>query len=370
MAKRILLIGGGTGGHVFPLIAVAESIRKLDPSAEILAIGDGPFIAKATSEAGIPFKPLFGGKIRRYFSALNFLDLLKFPFSFLQSLWTLYRYMPDVVFAKGTFSSIAPCLVAKLYFIPVYIHESDSVPGRSNMFLGQVATKAFTSFESAVKYFNQGKVVLVGNPVRPEVLVGNRDTALEYFNFRADMKTIFVYGGSQGSKHINDLILESLVQLVKDYQVIHQCGDSQLQAVKGEVDRLSKEGENSYGPMISANYRLYPFVSAEELAMAYAMSDIVISRGGASNLFEIATGGKPAIIIPITDSHGNHQSQNAVEFAKYGAVIIEEANTSPHILINQIQNLLEPSTYTTVSDRIKTVAKPDAADQIASALLH
>ncbi len=370
MSKRIVLVGGGSGGHVFPLMAVAESLKALDPNTELIFFGDGSFFSAAVKEKNLSHQTIIAGKFRRYISPLIVWDVIKMVLGFIQALWLMLRYMPDTVFTKGGYAAVMPALAAKLYAIPVYTHESDSVPGLANKFVGKLANVVFVSFESAMSYFKPGKSVLVGNPVRPEVLNGNKEAGLAQFNLRADKKTILIYGGSQGAKRINDAILEALTELVQYFQIIHQCGDSQLQAVKSVVDQYIKEGGNTYGPMISANYRLYPFFNPKEIANAYAAADVIISRGGASNLFEIAALGKPAIIIPITNSGGDHQRQNAAEFQKYGAVVIEEANITPHIIINQLQELLIPDKYADISARIKTFAKPDAANQIAQTLLN
>jgi UDP-N-acetylglucosamine--N-acetylmuramyl-(pentapeptide) pyrophosphoryl-undecaprenol N-acetylglucosamine transferase len=363
------LVGGGSGGHVFPLIAVAESLRAADPSTELIVFGEGSFLSAAVKENALPYVPILAGKLHRYFNPLVIWEAIKTFLGFFQNLWLMFRYMPDAVFCKGGYVSVMPALVAKLYMIPVYAHESDSVPGLANRIIGNLATAVFTSFESVNTYFKPGTAVLVGNPIRPELLSGDKAAALATFNLRADKKIILVAGGSQGAKRINDAILEALIQLVQDFQVIHQCGDSQLATVKASIDQYMKEGEKSYGPMISANYRLYPFFSAQDLALAYSAADIIISRAGASNLFEIASLGKPAIIIPITNSASDHQAQNAAEFQKYGAVVIEEANITPHIIVNQIQELLQPDRCAQVSSKIKTFAKPDAATQIAQVLL-
>ncbi len=364
MSKRIVLIGGGSGGHVFPLMAVAEALKAQDPDIELIFFGDGRFFGE------IPHKTIIAGKFRRYLSPLIIWDLIKMVLGFFQALWLMLRYMPDAIFTKGGHAALMPAIVAKLYAIPVYTHESDSVPGLANKIIGKLADIVFVSFESAMNYFKSGKSVLVGNPVRPELLKGSKEEGLAQFNLRADKKTILIAGGSQGAKRINDAILEALTELVQYFQIIHQCGDSQLGVVKGAADQYIKEGGTTYGPMISANYRLYPFFNLQEMSNAYAAADIIISRGGASNLFEIAAIGKPAIIIPITNSAGDHQRQNAAEFQKYGAVVIEEANITPHIIINQIQELLIPDKYADISAKIKTFAKPDAAKNIATVLLN
>ncbi len=380
MSKRILLVGGGSGGHIFPIMAVADALRSADSSVELMILGNGPFLATAAGTAGLPFKTIQAGKFRRYFSLWTMLAPFQMIVGFFQSLWILFVYMPDVMFTKGGYASVMPVLVAKLYFIPIYTHESDSIPGLANKFISRLATIVFTSFESTAKYFSTkggsasgGKVphvALVGNPVRPELLTGDKNTALQQFNFRADKKIILVAGGSQGSKRINDAILEAIVPLVQNFQIIHQCGDSQYTSVKLIIDQYIKEGEKSYGSIISANYRLYPFFNSQDMSMAYAAADIIISRGGASNLFEISALGKPAIIIPLsTASSRGDQIDNAIEFQKYGAVVIEEANITPHIIINQIQELLEPTRYQAVAAQIKTFAKPEAANNIAQVLL-
>jgi len=365
------LVGGGSGGHVFPLIAVAEALRLTDSGVELMVLGDGPFLAEAAKNAGLPFKTVQAGKLRRYFSFWTLLAPFQAIVGFFQSLWILFAYMPDIMFTKGGYASVMPALVAKLYMIPVYTHESDSIPGLANKFISKLAITVFTSFESTAQYLKPGQAVLVGNPIRSELLNGDKTTALQQFNFQADKKTILVTGGSQGAKRVNDAILESLIQLVKNFQIIHQCGESQYASVKLVVDQFIKEGEGSYDSMISANYRLFPFINPQELALAYAVADIVISRGGASNLFEISALGKPAIIIPLSRaaSRGD-QIYNAIEFAKYGAVVIEEANITPHIIVNQIQEILESGRYQAISTQIKTFAKPDAAKNIAQQLLR
>lgn len=370
---RILLVGGGSGGHVYPVIAVANALKEQASASgaglELMLLGDDKFMRQAAKESEIEFRSIMSGKLRRYFSFLTILDMLKFPVGLIQSLWHIFWFMPDVVFAKGGYVSVLPALVVKLYLIPLYIHESDSVPGLANKFLGRLANKIFISFQISMAHFDPAKTVLVGNPVRKELLLGDRNEAAKLFNLNPDKKTIFVYGGSQGAQKINNIILEVLVMVVnKDFQIIHQCGSDQYEAVKSSVDKLVKEGEGEYGDLITQNYRSYPFLDLNQAQMAYALADVVVSRAGASNIFEIAAVGKPAIIIPITDSSGNHQLNNAMAFSKVGAVLLEEENLTPHILISQIEYLLRPENYETVSQKIKSFAMLDAAQKIAEML--
>lgn len=374
MSYRILLIGGGSGGHVFPLIAVANALKEKAQQSgqelELLILGEGQFMEKAAVANGLSFKRILAGKLRRYFSPLTVLDILKTPVGFFQSLWHVFWFMPDIIFAKGGYASVMPAIIGRLFFIPLFVHESDSIPGLTNKILGKLAETVFISFQSAEKYFKAGKTVLVGNPLRKELVGQDRDRAVEFFKLKPDKKTILVLGGSQGAQKINDIILQSLVMIVKNFQLIHQCGESQYNFVKNGADKLIKEGEGKYAEDIKTNYKFFPFLDTEQLGMAYAAADILISRAGAGSIFEIAAMGKPVILIPITNSSADHQLANAREFSKFGAVILEEQNLTSHILINQIEFLLSEENYSRTAASVKTFAKPEAADKIASALLN
>lgn len=374
MSYRILLTGGGSGGHVFPLIAVANALKEKaqqnGQELELLILGEGQFMEKAAVENGIPFKRILAGKLRRYFSPLTVLDILKTPIGFFQSLWHIFWFMPDIIFAKGGYASVMPAIIGRFYFIPLFIHESDSVPGLANKILGKLAKTIFISFQSADKYFKAGKTILTGNPFRKELMGQTKESSLNFFKLKSDKKTILVLGGSQGAQKINDIIMQSLVMLAKNFQVIHQCGESQYTFVKNETDKLIKEGEGKYAEDIRENYKFFPFLDTEQLGMAYAAADILVSRAGAGSIFEIAVFGKPVILIPITNSSADHQLANAREFSKFGAVVLEEQNLTSHILINQIESLLNEENYAKISANIKTFAKPEAADKIASALLN
>ena len=373
MSYRILLLGGGSGGHVFPLIAVAEALKEKSQQIGVplglMVLGDGKFMQKATEEAGLNFKPVLAGKLRRYFSLLNVLDIFKTPIGFFQALWHIFWFMPDVVFAKGGYASLSGAFVSRLYLIPLFVHESDSVPGLANKILGKFAKRVFISFNSSEKYFRSGKAVFTGNPVRKELTLGDRSEAVTKFGLNSNLKTVLVVGGSQGAQKINRIILDSLVLLVKDFQIIHQCGESQFQSVKTEVEKIIKEGQGEYADTVKTNYKLFPFFDTNDMALAYAAADIIISRAGANNVFEISMLGKPVILIPLFHGSRGEQLSNAEELSKFGGVYIEEQNLTPHILISQINNLLEPDKFNSISEKLKTFASPDAADKIAAVLL-
>ncbi len=369
---RILLVGGGSGGHVYPLIAVAESLKQKAVQAGIdlkLMMLGGSFVERAAKESNLEFRVISTSKLRRYGSLDNFFDFWRFLAGFIESMWHIFWFMPDIVFTKGGGGSVAPAIVAKLFFIPVFVHESDSVPGLANTIIGKIADKIFISFKTAEKYFEGKNVVFTGNPVRKNLMQGNKENAWKFFDLHEPRPTILVVGGSQGAKVINEVILSSLVVMTQKFNIIHQCGESQLAAVKAGRDTILKEGTRQYSEPVSRYYRLYPFLNEGQLSMAYAVADVVVSRAGASNLFEIAQIGKPAIIVPIAKSPANHQYLNAFEFSLSGGCLMEEKDFNRESLMREIERILNPENYAKISEKIKLFATPNAADKIAEELL-
>lgn len=376
MAYRILLIGGGSGGHVYPLVAVGRALRQTaapqGKEIKLVMLGEGKFFQElAKKEAAVDpkfkYHSIVAGKMRRYFSLASLGDWLKTPLSFIQSIWWLFWVMPDVIFSKSGYASFFPVLAAKLFAIPVYLHDSDAVPGVTSKVLGGWAKKVFTSFENASQFFPAGKTVLVGNPVREEILNGNKEEAMAFFQLSSSLPTVLISGGSQGAKMINDLVWQSLVPLTSQFQVVHQCGSDNYPSVQKTVEQITKEGQGSYGEQISSRYRLYPFFNDNELALAYAAADVIVGRAGAGTVFEMAGLGKPGIVIPIKKSASNHQYLNALEFSKYGGVVIEEDNLTPNVFLNELGQAYEHRQE--LGQNLRGFAKPEAARQIAEEIV-
>ena len=372
----ILLTGGGSGGHIYPLIAVAEELKKQartrqpaeGTELELQFIGDRKSSEIVAKEINIKFNGVLSPKWRRYSSIENFTDILKAPFGFLQALFCVWRLMPDLIFSKGGYDSFLPALAGRLLMVPVVIHESDLIPGKSNLWVGKWAKKVFVAFEGARSFFRQDKVELVGNPIRSGIdQLSDKNTAAAAFSLDPARPIVLITGASQGAKIINDTLLLSLVELTKKFQIIHQCGPQNYDDINGQILKIVKEGEGKYGKTITDNYRLYPLFDLREMALAYSAADVVVGRSGAGTIFEIAAVGKPAIIIPLKGSAGDHQLANAREFAKAGAVVVEEENLTPHILINEIGTAHENRVR--ISENIKKFARPNAAQIIASQLL-
>jgi UDP-N-acetylglucosamine--N-acetylmuramyl-(pentapeptide) pyrophosphoryl-undecaprenol N-acetylglucosamine transferase len=365
MSLKIVLTGGGTGGHIFPLLAVAKKIKEKRPEAEFLFLGPAGKMEKdLMAESGIPLKGITCGKMRRYFSFSNFTDFFKVPVGILQSLWFLLAYMPDVIFSKGGYASLPVVLAGWIYRIPIMIHESDSVPGTANSILGKFSDAVAVSYPQAEEYFPPSQVVLTGNPLQEDIDQGDAQKAREKFSLVESKKVIFVLGGSQGSQIINEKILEVLPELLSKYQIIHQTGEQHIESVKKHSGELGiKIERDGYYPI--ANY------ANEDLRDILKVANLVISRSGANSLSEIAANGKPAIFIPLFGSANNHQKMNAYSLAKVGAcIVLEENNLGKNIFLKNINELMEnQELQNKLSQSIKAFYHPDAAERIAEEIL-
>ncbi len=368
---RILLTGGGTGGHIYPLLAVGEELRDIAEKKNIdisLDYFGAPGIYESFLEGdGIRVSKIIGGKWRRYFDLRNLIDIPKFFLSIFQLLWKMLRLMPNVLFSKGGTGALAVVLVARFYRIPVIIHESDTVPGLSNLFSRRFAARIAISFPSAAEYFS-GNVALVGNPIRNSLLLTSADqkTAKQNLGFIPADPLILFLGGSQGATRINDFVLNNLRDFVKEFQILSQVGIRNFDDFKAELALTEK---NLSDPE-KRKYKFLAYLDDNE-KIAYSAADIVVSRAGASNIFEIAAFGKPAILIPLPEAANDHQTKNAYEYAKSGAaIVIESDNLKPNLFLNEIKKILsDPLKYKSMSEAAKKFAKPDAARTIAEEII-
>jgi len=367
---KILLTGGGTGGHFYPIIAVAEAIYDLAEeerllSPKLILMTDKKYDSDLMDKWGLAYKKMYAGKIRRYFSLLNLTDPFKTAAGVVKAVWSVYFDMPDVIFGKGGYVSFPPLLAAKIFKIPVIIHESDSLPGKINKWAGKFAKRIAVSFPEASKYFPKDKIALTGTPVRKSILGHTPEEAQEIFKLEKNIPVILVLGGSQGAQKLNDAMLDIAGELVKTAQIIHQCGEKNEKETNG---RLKIIMEKSVFP---DRYHVYPYLNDAQLRNAASVANIVISRAGSSAIFEIAAWGLPSIIVPLPNSAQDHQKENAYSFAREKAcVVVEEANLTPHVLISEIQRLFSDKIKTeAMKKNAKAFAKPDAARKIAQAII-
>lgn len=372
---KILLTGGGTGGHFYPLIAVAREIEKILKEkhfleAEIIFASDSPYDKKNLIQENIKFLRLPAGKIRRYFSLWNFIDPFKTALGVALAIWKIYLEMPDVIFSKGGYASFPVLIAARIFGIPLIIHESDSAPGKANSYAGAFAKKIAISFPETAKFFPPEKTVLTGVPIRKEVLGGSFFESRDIFSLEISEEKIFppvilIFGGSQGAQKINEILLEILPELVSYYQIIHQCGGNNF----AEVKKIS--GVVLENSKYKNRYHLFPFLNEAELRNGSFAANLIISRAGATAIFEIAAWGKPSILIPLANSAQDHQKKNGWNYAETGAAeVIEEINFSPRVFLSEIKKIMEDEKK---REKMKIAAlrfsKPDAAKTIANEII-
>ncbi len=362
---RIVFTGGGTGGHLFPVLAVARETKKLYESPdgqplEMFFVGPKTIGEEALEKEGVIKKIILAGKFRRYFSLFNFFDFFKLIIGFVQSLWILFFLMPNAVFSKGGFGSVPVVLAAWLYRIPVIIHESDSRPGLANRLMARFSDKVAISFSRTADFFPAKKTALLGNPVRSEILNGSKDEAKNLFGLGNEKPVILILGGSQGAKTINDILLLAMGELLGKCQIIHQCGAENYEEIK-----------TYFQNNVPAGYHLFSFLDETQMKQALAAADLVLSRAGGGSIFEIAGCGKPSILIPLPNSAGDHQALNAFDYAKTGAtLVLAQENLTPNFMANRILALLEnPELLAKMSAAAKSFARPDADKTIAQEIL-
>jgi UDP-N-acetylglucosamine--N-acetylmuramyl-(pentapeptide) pyrophosphoryl-undecaprenol N-acetylglucosamine transferase len=365
---KILLTGGGTGGHFYPLVAVAEELNRIADEEKIANfklyyMADVPYNQRELDEQFITFIPITAGKMRIYFSMQNFIDFFKTGFGTIGAIFKLFNLYPDVIISKGGYASFPVLVAARILRIPVIIHESDTVPGRVNKWSGKFARRVALSYPEAAQYFDAKKVSVTGQPVRKSIAYVAPEGAKAFFELDDSIPTIGIIGGSLGAKIINDTITSLVVELVEHYQVIHQTGLKNFEETKTDATVLL--GDNTK----RSRYKIFPYFNDVQTKMFGGAADVIISRAG-SSLYEIAAWGKPSIIIPGSAAvfHGDHQRKNAYHYARTGAcVVIEESNLTPSVLKNEIDLILgHKDRYDAMAARAKAFYKPEAARLIAT----
>lgn len=378
---KILFTGGGTGGHIMPIITIARELRRLYDSGSFATgdprpsrdksdlafyyIGSKDDFGVVLLQENVKIYHIVSGKIRRYFAFENIIDILfKIPFGFLQSFFLLLFIRPYLVFSKGGTGSVLVTFSARILRIPVFLHESDITPGLSNRITSKWAKKVFVSFEKTA-YFDPLKTMLVGNPIKKELLKGDNQSAKEMLAITFEKLVLLFFGGSQGAETINEFVLLILNDILKDYEIIHICGKKNYRKTQLESRAIISKDLEQY-------YHLYASLSEVELKHAYKACDLIISRAGSGSIFEIAALGKPSILIPLPSSAGDHQLKNAYQYAQTGAaIIIEQDDLTPNFFMGKIQYLLsQPEKINAMKDAALTFSKPLAAEAIAGEILE
>lgn len=363
---KIVLTGGGTGGHFYPLMAVAEEILKETYSKKLLQpkmyyFASSPYDANMLYERGITYTNIPAGKIRVYGSFQNIIDLFKIIFGSFVAFFKLLLLYPDVVFAKGGYDSLPTCIAAFLLRIPIVTHESDSIPGRTSKIVSKLASRVGLSYKEAAKYFNNKNLAVTGQPVIEKYLPKENFKREYKVNSVTNRQTILISGGSQGSTRINDVVLEILPKLVGNYKVIHQVGDANLADIQSRVGVILEHYSTD-------NYEMK---GSLDFAEVYPICDIAVTRAG-SSLFELAVWQIPTIAIPLPEAHAGHQKENAfIQQDKGWVKVLLEDNLSPNILLAAIESILQnKETYQHMVESSENVTTKDSAKIIADEILE
>ncbi len=353
----IAFTGGGTGGHIYPALAVAELLQQRLP-CRLMWIGSDSGIDRSIVEsAGIEFFGIPTGKLRRYFSLKNVTDTVKIGAGFLAARRILKKHRPALLFSKGGFVSVPPCFAAASLGIPVFTHESDFSPGLATRLNLRVAEKVFTAYEATVQRLPPGyryRVAVVGNPVRPAFRRGNPERGRAFLGVDNREPLLLVLGGSQGARQVNDLIRTALGELTALCTVIHQTGPSAQDI-----------------PPATAKYRPFPYLK-DELPDVLAASTVVVGRSGAGTLWEAAVAGIPLILIPLEGSGTRgDQVENAEYFQSQGAALVLSGSsvTMAH-LVDTVKRVLEDKALRdSLVQGVRTIGRLDGTSLIASAII-
>jgi UDP-N-acetylglucosamine--N-acetylmuramyl-(pentapeptide) pyrophosphoryl-undecaprenol N-acetylglucosamine transferase len=369
---KIVFTGGGTGGHFYPLIAVAEEIEasaasKNVISPELFFFAPAPYSESVLFDHHITFTKIDAGKIRKnkfILSPSNISGIFTTLKGILLAIYHLFRVYPDVVFGKGAYGSFPTLLAARILRIPVVIHESDSAPGRVNGWAGKFARYVAVSYPDAAHFFKPEKVAWTGQPLRKEIMQPVKEGAFAALGLEEGVPVLLVLGGSQGAVIINDALLDTLPLLLDKYQVIHQAGPNNYESVKNqsEVTLERHPYKNRYKP--------YSYLSGDLMQKAAGAADLVISRAG-STIFEIAVWNLPSIIIPIPETISHDQRVNAYNYKRAGGCsVIEEENLRPEIISAEINRIMShEEVKEAMIEGAKSFARKDASKVIAEALI-
>lgn len=360
--KNIIISGGGTGGHVFPAISIANAIMEINPDANILFVGAlGKIEMEKVPSAGYAIIGLPVAGLQRRLTVKNISFIFKLISSLRKSKKIIKKFKPDVVVGVGGYASGPVLRIANKKGIPTLIQEQNSYAGITNKLLAKNASKICVAYEGMEKYFPKDKILLTGNPVRQDLLdkIGSRKEAVDYFNLEQDKKTILVVGGSLGARTINQSVINDINKLGQsEIQLLWQTGKYYYQGAKQIAD------ESGY-----KNIKVLDFIS--RMDMAYAAADIIISRAGAGTISELCLVGKPVILIPSPNVAEDHQTKNALALVnKNAAIMIPDVNANKELIDVALKLMEDETLRKNLSENIKGMAFRDSAKNIAQEVLN
>ncbi|MBI2048462.1 MAG: UDP-N-acetylglucosamine--N-acetylmuramyl-(pentapeptide) pyrophosphoryl-undecaprenol N-acetylglucosamine transferase [Parcubacteria group bacterium] len=370
---KIVLTGGGTGGHFYPLIAVAERIheyvteRKLI-TPELLHLGPAPFDHDALMETDITHLDAPAGKLRRNASLISIFDFFKTAIGIIRAISQIFSLYPDVVLSSGGYAAFPTLVAARILNIPVVIYDADAEPGIVSLWSSKFAQYIAVAHPDAAMKFPEkvrGKIAHVGHPIRKEIEYPATEGGHEFLKIDPSVPTIFVLGGSQGAQSINNVIMDALPLLIEKYNVVHQTGKANLEEAKGMSGLILQSTK------YDNRYRAFGLLNVLALRMTAGVTNLIISRAGSGSIFEIASWGIPAILVPIPADVSHDQIKNAFSYARSGAaIVIEQQNLTPHLLVAEIERILgDKEAQEAMKTAAQAFCRRDAAKKIAKAVV-
>jgi UDP-N-acetylglucosamine--N-acetylmuramyl-(pentapeptide) pyrophosphoryl-undecaprenol N-acetylglucosamine transferase len=355
---RLIISGGGTGGHIFPAIAIANEFRDRHPDAEILFVGaEGRMEMTRVPEAGYKIVGLWISGLQRKLTWSNLMFPLKVLVSYFKAISIVKNYKPDAVIGTGGYASGPIMMAATRSRIPSLIQEQNSFAGLTNKQVGGKVSKVCVAYDGMEKYFPKDKLVLTGNPVRKDILsvASKRDEALNHFGFESNVKTLLIIGGSLGARTINESVLAGIEKLIDaKVQVIWQTGKGYFEAYQTKLDQYDL-----------LRIRVQDFV--REMDLAYAAADVVISRSGAIAVSELCIAGKPVILVPSPNVAEDHQTKNAMALvSRNAALFVADKDAKDKLVDEALKLLFDEQRSQKLRQQITQLAKPNATNDIVS----
>lgn len=359
--KRILISGGGTGGHIFPALAIADGLKERLPDAQILFVGaKGRMEMQRVPEAGYSIEGLWISGIQRSLSLRNIVFPLKLTYSLYKAMRIVRRFEPDLAVGVGGYASGPLLWAATRAGVPSLIQEQNSYPGITNRLLAKKVQRICVAFEGMERWFPHEKTILTGNPIRPNAIdiQGKKNEAMRFFELEASKPVVLVTGGSQGAKSINRAILGGLDKIAAaGLQLVWQCGVPFYPTAVEAIEKLNYHG-----------IRVMPFI--HRMDMAYAAADIVVARAGAMTVAELAATAKPAILVPLPTAAEDHQTSNATKLSQANAAILQPDITTQQNLTDEMIRLASDETrLKALSVNISRFARIDATKRIVDEAL-
>ena len=368
---KVLISGGGTGGHIFPAVSIANALREMDPTCEILFVGAlGRMEMERVPQAGYKIVGLPVRGIDRTRPWRNIKVLIDFVRSMWQVRKIIREFRPDVGVGVGGYASGAAMKVAAKMGVPILLQEQNGFAGVTNKMLKNDAQKICVAYNGMERFFPSEKIILTGNPVRQNLTTGSKEGAIEYFNktfgveFTTNRKTLLIIGGSLGARTINQSIIAHLPELINSgVQVIWQTGKYYFEDCKQALN----------SQLLTLNSQLSNIICTDFISQmpdAYALADLVISRAGASSISELCLLGKPSILVPSPNVAEDHQTHNAMALVnKHAAVLVKDVEAREKMVQTALQLIQDDTTLQDLQTNILTLALPDSAKLIAQEVI-